>query len=78
MMRVHSIEIDEVGMAMIYLEPPAEGLSVEQRELVADTVIGDFASDGRMVALEILDPKITEKLLSKVVKSVLSEFHIAI
>ena len=41
------------------------------------TVIGDFASDGRMVALEILDPKVTERLLSKVVKSVLTEFHIA-
>jgi uncharacterized protein YuzE len=71
------MEIDEAGMAMIYLEPPAEGLSVEQRELVADTVVADYAADGRMVALEILDPKVTARILSKAVKSVLSEFHIA-
>lgn len=51
---------------------------ITKRELVEDTVIADFAADGRMVAIEILDPKVTNRLLSKAAESVFSEFDISI
>jgi uncharacterized protein YuzE len=58
-MRIHGIEIDEAGIAMVYLKPPQPGLSVRQYEVVPRKIVVDVARDGRVVALEILDPKIT-------------------
>lgn len=76
-MRVHSVEIDDVGIAMIYFEPPMPGLSVDQKELIKDSVVADYAADGRIIAIEILDPRLTEKFFGKALKSMLSQLHIA-
>jgi hypothetical protein len=75
-MHIHSIEVDEAGIAMIYLEPPTEGLSVRQYEVVHRKVIMDVARDGRPVALEILDPKITEKFFGAAVKAISKAFDL--
>lgn len=77
MKHIHSVEIDDIGIAMIYFEPPTPGLSVDQKELIEDSVVADYASDGRIVAIEILDPKITDQLFGKALKSMLSKLHIA-
>jgi uncharacterized protein YuzE len=77
MRRVHSFEIDDAGIAMVYFEPPTPGLSVDQKELIEDSVIADYAADGRIVAIEILDPRLTEKFFGKAFKSMFSQLHIA-
>lgn len=61
---IHSVSIDEFGTAMIWFEPPVEGISTRQVEVVSDSVIVDLGADGRVVAIEILDPKIVEDLFS--------------
>ena len=76
-MRIHSIEVDEAGIAMIYLVAPAPGLSVRQFELLPKRVIADLDKRGRVVAVEILDPRLTEKFFGPSVEAVLDEFDIA-
>lgn len=75
-MRVHSIDVDEAGIAMIYLVAPAPGLSVRQFELVPKRVVADVDKKGRVVAIEILDPRLTEKFFGPTVEAVLHEFDI--
>ena len=77
-MRVHSIDVDEAGIAMIYLVPPTPGLSVRQVELVPKRVIADMDKEGNVVAIEILDPRITEKFFGPTVEAVLQEFDVPV
>lgn len=73
---VHSVSIDEFGTAMIYFEPPSQGLSVRQVEVVRDSIIVDLAADGRMVGIEILDPKIVEQLFSAPIVKLFKSYDI--
>lgn len=75
-MHIHSIEVDEAGIAMIYLEPPTEGLSARQYEVVPGKVIMDVAKDGRPVAIEILDPKLTDRFFGATVKAISKAFDL--
>lgn len=77
-MKICRVEIDEVGIAMVFFEPPKAGLSAYQTELIKDSVIADYAADGRMIAVEILDPKLTDKLIGDGFKSILSQLRTAL
>lgn len=76
MKSIHSISIDEFGTAMILFEPPREGLSVRQVEIVPESMIADIAEDGRTVGVEILDPKIVEKLFSPAINKLFKTYKI--
>ncbi len=75
-MRVHSIDVDEAGIAMIYLVAPTPGLSVRQCELIPKKVVADLDKNGKVVAIEILDPRLTNRFFGPTVEAVLDEFDI--
>lgn len=76
MKNIHSISIDEFGTAIIFFEPPTEGLSARQIEIVPDSIIVDLADDGRIVGVEILDPKIVEQSFSSSIANFLKKYKI--
>jgi len=76
MKAIHSISVDEFGTAMILFEPPREGISARQVEIVPDAMIADIASDGRTLGIEILDPKITEQFFSPGIVKLFKKYHI--
>jgi hypothetical protein len=76
MKAIHSISIDEFGTAMILFEPPREGMSARQVEIIPDSMIADIASDGRTVGIEILDPKIVEHFFSPAITKLFKKYKI--
>lgn len=77
-MRIHGIEIDEAGIAMIYLDAPRPGLSIRQYELVPGKIIADVDKDGRIVAIEILDPKITQRYFGSTPDAIVEKYNIPV
>ena len=76
MRTIHSVSVDEFGTAMILLEPPIPDLSVRQVHVVPDSIIVDIAADGRIVGVEILDPKIVQKLFCPAIFELLKTYNI--
>ena len=61
MTRIHEVEISSRGpSAYLYFEPPAAEASAKQINL-GDAMILDFASDGRLIGMEILLPEVAAR-----------------
>jgi len=76
MKAIHSITIDEFGTAMILFEPPHEGISSRQVDIVPNGMIADIGSDGRTVGIEILDPKIVEQFFAPAITKLFRKYKI--
>jgi hypothetical protein len=73
---IWSVSIDQFGTGMIMWEPPTNGLSVKQIQIVPHRVIIDVASDGRTVGVEILDPKIIKRFFSPAMRKLFKAYKI--
>ena len=65
MTRVHAIQIDaKAGSAYLYFERPSKGTSYKQVN-IADSLIFDFGKDGRLIGIEILDPRLAKEFAKR-------------
>lgn len=61
MTRVHAIDIDgKASTTYIYFEKPRRGASVKQIN-IGDAVIFDVGADGRLIGIELLDPRLARQ-----------------
>jgi uncharacterized protein YuzE len=72
----HSVTVDQYGSAMIMFEPPRFGVSKRQVEIANGALVADIGSDGQVVGIEILDPRIVDQFFSPVIARLLKKYKI--
>lgn len=78
MTRVCSIDIDsKAGSAYLYFEPASAGISSKQVN-IGDSIVMDFGVDGRLVGIEILDPRLAAQFASEEASRALAESHVPV
>lgn len=78
MTRVHSIDIDaKSGSVYLHFERPRKGISAKQVN-IGDSIIFDLGKDGRLVGIEILDPRLAEQFARKAARQALRSSRVSV